>query len=234
MSPPFPQHKYPLLLLSNHFLPPPKSPAQHFCKALVSFLFDRLLDRRSPGDGGLLASIRAAASADAASGDSAAERTAAVTAAVTAVTASTPSSPPAAPPLSVLVSELTSVLRALDLLLEGDPRLLGLLAVPAALAPIAACLQPAAELTGEEGVGEERGESVRESGAELCQQVTPQTWEEKVWEMREGGSKGEKWGWGLFACQMRKRYAGMGSRGAGEWGAPPCLLPLPTLSLPPR
>ena len=53
----------------------------------------------------------------------------------------------------MLVWELTSVLRALDLLLEGDPRLLGLLAVPAALAPIAACLQPAAELTGEGGRG---------------------------------------------------------------------------------
>jgi hypothetical protein len=46
------------------------------------------------------------------------------------------------------VAEACDVLRALGLLLEAQPRLMGLLASRSALAPLVACLAPAAALTG--------------------------------------------------------------------------------------
>eukprot|EP00955_Chlamydomonas_euryale_P094957 364903-Chlamydomonas_euryale.AAC.6 len=151
-----------------------------FCKALVRFVFERLVQRPPPGGPlGLLEEAEAMAAAQATAAAAAADRPDEPAGAVAAAfgsareSASAPradlASVPAgraapaaaagggvggsgeAAPLRSSVEDLVSVLTALRLLLDAHPRLLGLLASASASAPLAACVGPAALLTGGRG-----------------------------------------------------------------------------------
>ncbi|GAX72903.1 hypothetical protein CEUSTIGMA_g358.t1 [Chlamydomonas eustigma] len=119
---------------------PPPPNTEGFCKALVTFLYERLIE--TPPEGGLLQLLRQMAEQTPSSsmGGVAGQQD--------NVTRETGLAALGAAGQS-LVSHLRQVLQALGLLLQSDARLLGLVASTSAIAPIAACMQPAALLTGD-------------------------------------------------------------------------------------
>lgn len=117
----------------------PSHPDQGFCKALVTFLYQHLIEHPPPG--GLIALLQPQPSAPPPPSPSASPS-------ASASASASPTASPSKAGAPLIVDQLVQVLRALLLLLDAEPPLMGLLASPSAVAPIAACLHPAALLMG--------------------------------------------------------------------------------------
>ena len=115
----------------------PSHPDQGFCKALVTFLYQHLVEHPPPG--GLIALLQPEPSAPPPPSPSASPS-------ASASASASPTASPSKAGVPLIVDQLVQVLRALLLLLDAEPPLMGLLASPSAVAPIAACLHPAALL----------------------------------------------------------------------------------------
>ncbi|KAG1680438.1 hypothetical protein FOA52_015531 [Chlamydomonas sp. UWO 241] len=120
-----------------------------FCKALVGFLFERLVSDPPKGDPLALLDEAAAGVAGGGGGRDA-------QAAATASDGSRRSSSGTASQRSA-VGELVTSCAALRLLLDSQPRLLGLMSHPSAVAPVAACMLPACMLPISEAGGASGG-----------------------------------------------------------------------------